>query len=356
MGPARLALAAGAGFLAVFVSTACVTKPYVRFPHAAHLAELECGKPGQPQCLSCVSCHMGAQAEGSEVWAKPTGQVCDRCHKPEEKEKIALPARPTWSRPAAYDIIFNHDQHLAMPEMKGQCVKCHQVAVSQDTERTFPSMDTCLSCHQHQQQFTDAVCAPCHQEQHVRVLRPVSFLPHDVAWPARHGTFARSEAKACAVCHAQTMCDSCHDATQTIRPEQRNPEAIGREYVHRFDYLSRHGIEARSQPGQCVSCHNMRNDCDACHTSRGVSGALINGASPHGLNWSSGSSPGQNLHGREARRDITSCAACHDQGPATNCVRCHKVGGYGGNPHPPGWSSQQSVSDGTCGACHGGGL
>jgi hypothetical protein len=59
-----------------------------------------------------------------------------------------------------------------------------------------------------------------------------------------------------------------------------------------------------------------------------------------------------NEHGRAARRDIASCAACHDQGAASNCVRCHKVGAFGGSPHPPGWRSSQPTTAESCAICH----
>jgi len=51
-----------------------------------------------------------------------------------------------------------------------------------------------------------------------------------------------------------------------------------------------------------------------------------------------------------------SCASCHDQGAQSNCVQCHKVGGIGGDPHPPGFRSRHNLnearSDGRCVACH----
>jgi hypothetical protein len=57
-----------------------------------------------------------------------------------------------------------------------------------------------------------------------------------------------------------------------------------------------------------------------------------------------------------ARRDISSCAACHDQGPSSNCITCHRVGGTGGNPHPIGWMQhhdQQEIHRNTmCLYCH----
>lgn len=335
------------------VAGACAFGFLPRFPHSVHLTGFRCGEPGEPACLSCPSCHQGTADKG-EHWASPPVKVCVDCH-PKEKEKQVLPGRPSVApKPAAYEISFNHDQHLAMEEVKGQCVHCHGGAVSSMPGRfIFPPMATCLECHQHQEEFVNNVCEPCHPSAAVHTLKPVTFLTHDASWMKRHGEYVRGDPQACTVCHAQTQCDTCHDATQGLRPDLRNPDAIEREFFHRFDFLGRHGIESRSTPGTCVSCH-AKNDCDACHARRGVSAAVEDGTNPHPLNWAIGTGAASNLHGREARRDIAACAACHDQGPATNCVRCHRVGGFGGNPHPPGWSSTQPLDSMTCTACHGG--
>ncbi|MCC6333715.1 MAG: hypothetical protein IT380_06980 [Myxococcales bacterium] len=349
-----VALAAGLALLAT--SGACTRRLLTRFPHQLHLAEIECGKPGKPDCLTCNSCH-GGEPEVSS-WVKPPQSMCAKCHdQAGDEKKYAIATRPPEAaRPAAYDIIFGHDKHLAMPEIKGQCVKCHAGAVQAvGGKPLFPAMTTCTGCHEHEEQFAKNDCAPCHKPNHLRGLKPVSFLAHDTAWMKRHGGLARDELAMCSSCHAQAQCDSCHDATQTLRAELRNPDAITRQYVHRFDFLSRHAIEAQSQPAQCVSCH-QKQDCDACHVQRGVSGGAVDGLNPHPINWAGTTGQGTNLHGPAARRDISSCAACHDQGAASNCVRCHKLGGHGGNPHPPGWRSSLGTDSTSCAACHGGAL
>lgn len=344
-----------AGAVVLVAGGACSKRLLTRFPHELHLAELECGKPGTPDCLSCNTCHAGTPDQST--WVKPPQSVCERCHQQNESQKYAISVRPvTAARPAAYDIRFGHDKHLKMPEIKGQCVKCHAGAVqAAGGKPLFPPMNTCRGCHKHEEQFAANECTPCHKPNQLRGLKPLSFLSHDANWMRRHGTLARDELAMCSMCHAQTQCDACHDATQTIRTEVRNPDAIQRQYVHRFDFLSRHGIEAQSQPAMCVSCH-QKQDCDACHMERGVSGGLVDGHNPHPPNWSGNAGAATNLHGAAARRDISSCAACHEQGAASNCVRCHKVGGFGGNPHPPGWSSTLGTDSGSCAACHGGAL
>lgn len=119
-----------AGVAVLALGGACSRRLLTRFPHQQHLSELECGVPGKPDCLSCNSCHSGAP-DLAQTWAKPPQAVCAECHEAkEDAEKYAVSLRPALaSRPAAYDILFGHDQHLAMPEIKGQCVKCHAGAV-----------------------------------------------------------------------------------------------------------------------------------------------------------------------------------------------------------------------------------
>jgi Cytochrome c7 and related cytochrome c len=340
-----------------FAGAACSTRLWTRFPHEQHLANLECGVAGKPDCLSCTSCHQGETAVGL-AWQKPPAALCEQCHKPSEpKYSYAKSTRaPESPRPAGLAILFGHDEHLNMPEVKGQCVKCHAGAVGNVAGKPlFPAMATCLGCHQHKAEFEQNVCGTCHKPADLRGLKPVSFLAHTGGWIRRHAAPGRDVAQTCTQCHAQAQCDSCHDATQTLRVELRNPDAIGREFVHRFDFLSRHVIEARSQPAMCQSCH-VKQDCDGCHVRRGVSGGAVDGRNPHPPNWAVGVGVAGNQHGRAARRDISSCAACHDQGPATNCVRCHAPGGIGGTPHPPGWRSTQSSGAGACANCHGGAL
>jgi hypothetical protein len=76
--------------------------------------------------------------------------------------------------------------------------------------------------------------------------------------------------------------------------------------------------------------------------------------SPHPPGFSFPGSP--DFHGPAARRDIASCASCHDQGAASNCVSCHRVGGIGGNPHPASWlarhDAREIAGNGMCLACH----
>ncbi len=327
---------------------ACSRGLLTHFPHRLHLATLECGVPGKPACLSCVSCHSSDTATHSS-WVQPSAQRCSGCHQDEQQKWLHSVRPPEAVLPAGKHIVFAHEKHLEQPELKGQCVKCHAGVVGLEGDSPlFPPMKTCLNCHHHQEQFDANQCTGCHKPGDLRTLKPGS---HDLAWQRRHGDQARAKPEECATCHSQTTCDSCHDSSKPLGPATRNPEAIESNLVHRFDFVSRHALEARSQPGSCYTCH-AKTECDACHATRGVS-AGVNGASPHPTGWASGLGGATNLHGPAARRDIGSCAACHDQGPATNCVRCHRVGATGGNPHAIGWRSTEPVTAPQCAVCHG---
>jgi len=250
---------------------------------------------------------------------------------------------------ATGEIHFDHTSHLRLGQIQGQCVPCHAGVVKGGSR--LPPMKECFSCHEHEEQWERGECAPCHDRKELSHSLPRTFLKHEGNFARHHGDLAARDGRLCQSCHEQTDCDDCHDVTQNMSVERRRPENVDRNFVHRGDFLVRHAIEAQSEPSRCVRCHEP-STCDACHVERGVSGNRLDARNPHPLGWV-GNDPGaQSLHGREARRDILLCASCHDQGPATNCIRCHRVGGYGGNPHPGGWKSGRSTGEEMCRYCH----
>lgn len=332
--------------LALSAVVACEAPMPPRFPHAEHLAKMDCGVSGKPGCLTCTSCHAVADKEGAHHF--PDAGACERCHR-EDAHAIAAAVTARDDRPYG-EIGFDHARHLAMPEIRGQCIGCHAGVVAAGEAR-LPPMKKCFSCHEHEKQWDAGTCAPCHASGSLTGIMPQTFLRHDGAFARHHGRLATSEKRLCQSCHAQADCDACHDTTQDLAVERRRPEAIESHFVHRGDFLTRHPIEAQANPAECLSCHTPQT-CDACHTERGVSGNAVGGRSPHPPGWVNDVPGVPSEHGREARRDILLCAGCHDQGPATNCIRCHRVGGYGGNPHPGGWRSTQSESSEMCRYCH----
>jgi len=287
--------------------------------------------------VDCLTCHEGIfdQTELGQPGAFPKEKVCLQCHK---KEKDA-----------------------------GNCGMCHLRADKPATfvtkpektsfEKPVPPMSTCLGCHenpQHQQQFDNGQCFTCHVDLTHYPLRPESFLSHKGNFTRMHPQIARSTSAACEVCHQQTFCADCHAArTRPFKAETLYPDRPDRNWIHWGDFITRHSIEARANPAACQKCHPV-SFCNDCHRQQRLTPDSSNPLNPHPAGWLTPGSP--SFHGTEARKDIVSCAACHDQGAASNCVTCHRVGGPGGNPHPSSFLSKHSASEinskPMCLSCH----
>ncbi|MEZ4219429.1 MAG: cytochrome c3 family protein [Polyangiaceae bacterium] len=325
---------------------ACSDHTPPRFPHEHHLANMDCGGPGKPDCLNCNDCHSVAQKDRAH--RLPDKAKCEHCHRDDAHQVLEILAAPPQRRAGA--IRFDHPKHLAMEGIKGQCVRCHGGVVIAG-EPPLPPMSKCFACHEHEKQWQNAQCLPCHESRDLKQTMPQTFLRHDASFVRRHGQFAVQEGPLCQSCHSRSQCDDCHDVTQNLTPSRRMPEKLERGFIHRGDFMVRHAIEAQHQSARCMSCHTTES-CDACHIARGVSQNRVRARSPHPPGWVGGNPDSRSFHGREARRDIVLCASCHERGPATNCIGCHKVGAYGGNPHPSGWKSARSESAAMCRYCH----
>jgi len=314
------------------------------FPHSAHLSSKVCGAPGLPTCPTCVSCHR--RIAESEAQALPDISVCTGCHG--AHSKLVQAQRAAWAQGVrrSRTIGFEHRQHQGQ-----ECLECH-AGIEHDSAGpdAFPAKPDCLPCHS--REISEGECGPCHRRADLAQRVPQSFLRHDPEFVRSHGPAAAGKDKVCRACHAQAFCSDCHSTDQTLPIEARQPERLDRSFGHRADFVTRHASEARSQGASCLRCHAPAS-CDGCHVERGVSAARADGSNPHPIGWIGPNITSPDFHGRSARRNVLSCAGCHDHGPATNCIRCHKVGGLGGNPHPSGWTSSRSPQDSMCRYCHG---
>jgi hypothetical protein len=342
---ALLVAAAGCGYKPVKGDARAQDPAYV-FPHAPHVE-------GD---VACNACHADIEKADRleqgvrhvKIPANPSkNDACSGCH--DTDPKLTLPKR---TRP--FRISFSHADHLGRVK---DCGACHKALPDKgDAVAKTPPMDSCTACHNHQADFNEARCMPCHTD--LKGYAPVSAFRHEGDWLRAHGPLARPTAESCAQCHDQTYCAECHAAQTTpARPSVIYPEAVGRTFIHRGDYVSRHMIEARANGASCRRCHGSQF-CDACHEQQGVSDALRltgSGRDPHPPNFFP-------QHGDAARRDITSCAGCHDNGARSFCVECHgftATGGLrsGGNPHPPSWTDRHDRGDiadnDMCKVCHG---
>jgi hypothetical protein len=310
--------------------------------------------------VNCIACHEGVydeEALATVPEAKPSEDTCLQCHK-EQKESgncgfchtdVKHAAKPVLRAPP---VTMSHAKHIE--RVKEDCTKCHKSLPNPLIDATVAvKMSDCLSCHEHGEQYAVTQCKGCHENLAAYALKPVSDFSHQGNYIEHHAGDARSSAEQCAQCHDQTFCSDCHAKTVATRIEAKFPEKVAAQFIHSNDFLARHSIEQAADSASCQRCHG-RSFCDSCHQAQHLTTLALNPRDPHPVGWSL---PGSaNFHGQEARRDIGSCAACHDQGAQSNCVTCHKVGGIGGNPHPASWlgrhDQKEIANNGMCRICH----
>lgn len=335
-----LMLAACASFLGVFVSQ----HDTIRAPHERH----------QKADVECATCHETIFDSATlQTRDMPKEKVCLSCHK-EEKEKgqcafcHSNPEHPLAVPTRVRDLKMNHMTHLEL--VKEDCGVCHKSLPEPfRTEGMAPKMAACLGCHEHQAQYDSGRCEVCHQDLTKFQLKPVSDFTHQGDFLKSHRLEARAAGASCANCHDDTFCAECHAKTPALRVDVLRTERVDRAFIHRNDFLGRHAIEASANESTCQTCHGI-NFCTSCHAKSALTPSGT-GLDPHPAGFGQG-----NAHGPAARRDIVSCAACHDQGATSTCVTCHRVGGAGGNPHPPSFMvrhSQEEIGrNAMCQVCH----
>jgi hypothetical protein len=307
--------------------------------------------------VECITCHESIYDAKTLAGAfLPKEDTCLQCHK-EKKTAGQCQFCHTDARYAAPwpeldpHLKFDHAAHIE--RVKEDCTACH--AQLSEPGRPVPLSGghaACTKCHGHADQYADAQCTACHVDLIKYPLVPASDPSHLGDFLRRHSSLAPAATKACGACHDQNFCLDCHARTAMVPIETLLIDRPDRRFIHQGDYLGRHPVEARADPASCQRCHAV-SDCETCHARERIS-AGTGGTNPHPSTWML---PGTNaFHGDAARRDIESCASCHDQGDRSNCVQCHKVGGPGGDPHPPGYGSHHHLSDaatdGRCAACH----
>ena len=247
-------------------------------------------------------------------------------------------------------------------------------------------MNICYDCHNNSTIASNA-CEQCH-------ISTVNLLPdnHKTVGFFKNHKFANHDE--CQLCHDEIFCEDCHVATIGIDETNMSDDfytpysphnyvdgvkqqVITR--VHDLNFRFTHGIEAKGKTENCQGCHQTETFCAECHASEDGDFAL-GGIVPlsHTVpNFLTGLSPGS-THAEMAKRDIESCASCHDvQGADPNCILCHSDpdGIKGTNPktHAAGFmrdnngdwhddggsicydchSNTNSAGIGFCGYCHG---
>lgn len=328
-------------------------KGRILFSHAKHVAQAD-----------CADCHGGVAKSSGPTGGQfiPAGHPgCANCHEDEVKNKCEMCHQGAREgirfRRAERGLRFSHAAHLTKTK---ECTSCHPK--EKEEGALVPGHHTCNEAACHASTFKRLACGQCHKDLQRYGAKPTAFLTHGPDFSRAHGPSAKQAVAVCAQCHDQTFCADCHARTAMDRPSILFPEKVDRGFIHRGDYLTRHMIEAQADPASCMKCHGQRH-CRACHALNGLAPTVSEGLpggqtrAHHPAGWTAAGSPEH--HGRRARQDIRRCASCHDRGTQSNCLGCHRVGGAGGSPHPPGWSwrdkTAQCRNSTMCAACHPGG-
>jgi predicted CXXCH cytochrome family protein len=316
------------------------------FEHRAHVLK----------GIACLECHSGVPTAGDVGPLHiPSKDKCLQCHqKPHDSRTCNDCHGEAYIRQGAElaraSLRFDHSKHV--PVVKGNCMECHTAVGEAKPEALRPTMPTCFGCHQHSDQWRARDCDACHTDLGTERTPPASHLVHDGDWIREHGTRAASSRDLCSTCHSERACAMCHgQGTVAGLPARLRFDEVPLSGLHRAGFRSRHSDEARANPGLCTTCH-AENTCVECHTTNSVApGNATRRHHPPG--WLSPLRGGD--HGREARIDPAACAGCHSGAGEQLCVDCHKVGGPGGNPHGPGFSSTKNkTQDVPCRMCHSG--
>ncbi|MGA7838267.1 MAG: cytochrome c3 family protein [Ignavibacteriaceae bacterium] len=363
----------------------------LKFSHQFHLENgVECG-----------DCH-GKVAESTKLGDRllPDHETCSACHDVEDMDNCTTCHYDDVNEPLIQtkpdDIYFNHSLHVT--KNKIECVTCHkgldEVDYAFESDQMNPVMSTCYSCHNNKSVATSN-CESCHKS--TVNLVPVS---HKVlGWKKSHKFSASSIDANCAMCHDNSSCQECHTATNMITENNtkndfyqpysatNNGDGIKQQQitrVHELSYRFTHGVDAKGKTAECQTCHEVETFCARCHQSDNNDYALggIVPASHLKTNFVIiGVGSGGGEHATLAKRDLETCASCHDtQGADPTCITCHidNDGIRGTNPktHPANfmrgergdWHDTESsvcynchtnasprtpVGVGFCGYCHG---
>lgn len=334
-----------------------------------HQQHLEAG-------AECVTCHDGARSSANVTDRNlPGHEECGTCHDIEAAQKGAKTDPPAacatchpgfdatvrlapakLELPTAH-LKFNHQVHV---EKKTDCSVCHGTLkdVKLASRQQLPKMATCFECHNGG--VASKECRTCHlTEPSGRmqltfpsgILRPMQGDPlgldHGPRYEFTHGSRASVDRQTCLSCHAESFCQTCHDALQ--KPLS----------VHPNDFITLHPIQARQDSSRCSSCHRTQSFCAACHERSGVGQSADRSLRARNLKvhpdynlWVE--TPGPEHHGVAASRDMQSCVSCHRE---ESCLTCHSsLSGRRINPHPAGFDTAckrlAAANDRACLKCH----
>lgn len=324
-----------------FIALSCVAvwaAGRLAFHHGHHIS----------QDIKCVDCHVGISEDKGIKRVLPKKESCNECHDKSDqydcKTCESNPWRKKDRREEHRDSNFLHSMHK---ETLGKCVDCH---TELDKRPQKPgNHKTCGKCHE--QDIKNLLCAKCHRQMAKAGLNEMSRFKHENDFLKEHAAYANRSMRTCTQCHTEMFCTDCHSKKWTGQKMSiRYPESVKRNFIHRGDWITFHRAEAKTGDLTCLKCH-ARKDCSSCHERSNISGSSGKNFYKHPAGWLSKSN--SNFHGDEARRNIISCASCHQKKGPGYCVDCHKAS-LGLNPHPKGFGKTKVMrkSNRMCASCH----
>jgi c(7)-type cytochrome triheme protein len=313
-------------------------KGIIKFSHKFHLDGI----------TDCQTCHTEAVKSTSlSKSVMPTMDDCAQCHDVnDDKNCTTCHYDENYQEltPKKVNLRFNHSFHIN--KQKLQCETCHKsfntVDYSWELKNPDPIMDDCYSCHNNSNSTNLAIdnCQSCHIS--TADLKPQSHKSSNFI--STHKFAAKKVNANCVMCHDNNnnSCEDCHIATNTIT-EANTPNDFFQPYapgtaikgpkeqkltrVHDLNYIQTHGIDLKGKTAECQSCHQVETFCVKCHQSDNADFSM-NGVVPFSHTKTDfvliGVGTGGGEHAALAKRDIESCASCHDvQGGDPVCIKCH---------------------------------
>jgi len=242
--------------------------------------------PNHEQCATCHS----KPGMRPQLTAGMSAESCRGCHTPEEIENPGFTETRrfagvhTTTTGKYVNIAFSHVEHFKVKDRFNlNCTTCHYAIPTSTSikDLTLPKMLDCVQCHDSARaikvEYRMSNCKTCH-------LDNVSLTS---AVPNSH--------------------------TKNVKPD-----------FHTEAFRLHHAGEASAPDAKCFVCHQnvqpsvaAKLQCDACH-------AVMLPAN-HTSRWK------DDLHGKYAGLDRTSCATCHT---AAYCSNCHNELPRSHNPLP----------------------
>ena len=324
-----------------FVGLSCIVvfaAGRLAFHHGHHIS----------QGIECVDCHTTIAKDKGVKRVLPKKHSCDECHTKTDTFDCKTCEENPWRKKERCeehrDFNFLHSDHS---KTLGTCTACHG---DLDKKPHKPGdHKTCGKCHE--KDIKGLLCAKCHRDFAKAGLNEMSRFKHENDFLKEHASYAGRSMRTCTQCHTQMFCTDCHSKKWTgQKPSIRYPEAVKRNFIHRGDWITFHRVEARTGDLTCLKCH-ARKDCNSCHNRANVAASSGKNIYKHPAGWLN--KVGSHFHGDEARKNIISCASCHEKKGPGYCVDCHKAS-RGLNPHPKGFGKVRNLDkkNRMCASCH----